>query len=104
MDNYNFNNKISRKGTHSAKWESTSDALPMPLIPLSVADMDIPLPNKTINLLNEFTNKGIYGYTLLSENWGETVTQWMQRHCHWHINAEHVVFCPRVIQAVSLYI
>lgn len=69
MDNYNFNNKISREGTHSAKWEKIKNKSSMPLIPLSVADMDIPLPEKTIRVINEFTNKGIYGYTLLSENW-----------------------------------
>ncbi|HGM5491221.1 TPA: MalY/PatB family protein [Serratia fonticola] len=104
MEKYNFDKQISRNGTYSAKWNGEQHASSYRTIPLSVADMDIPLPEKVINRLTEFSQKGIYGYTLLSADWGECVAQWMLRHYQWHINPQHVVFCPRVIQAVSLYL
>lgn len=104
MEKYNFDKTISRHNTYSAKWQGKQHALTYPTIPLSVADMDIPLPEAVINQLTHFSQKGIYGYTLLSSDWGECVAQWMLRHYQWQINPQHVVFCPRVIQAVSLYL
>lgn len=104
MKKYNFDQQISRNGTYSAKWNGEQHSTMYPTIPLSVADMDIPLPEKVIKQLTHLSKKGVYGYTLLSSDWEECVTQWMQRHYQWHINPQHVVFCPRVIQAVSLYL
>lgn len=100
MQDYNFDKIISRSGTYSAKWsDEKSD-----LIPLSVADMDIPAPDFLINALAEVNQKGIYGYTLLSSDWEQTAADWFQRHYNWRPDPAHIVFCPRVVQAVSLYI
>lgn len=104
MEEYNFDNKISRDDTFSAKWNGKQYSTLYPTIPLSVADMDIPLPEKVINRLAHLSQQGIYGYTLLSSDWEECVAQWMLRHYRWSINPQHVVFCPRVIQAISLYL
>lgn len=104
MDNqhYDFDKTSDRAGTHSAKWNS--QIAESGIIPLSVADMDIPAPPQVINKLAEFNQKGIYGYTDLSTNWNQTVTNWMKRQYQWDIQPDWVVFCPRVIQAVALYI
>lgn len=101
MEHYDFDKKTSRNETYSAKW---SALLGDDVIPLSVADMDIPLPVNMIERLNTFNHKGIYGYTLLSQDWNDTVSQWFSKHHHWDIPTEHIVFCPRVIQAISIYI
>ena len=100
MENYNFDEVISRRGTYSAKWESASPTV----IPLSVADMDIAAPDFIIHALAQANQKGIYGYTLLADDWGAVVADWLQRHYAWEVNPQHIVFCPRVVQAVSLYI
>ncbi len=99
MKRFSFDDITTRTGTYSAKWDQHSS-----LIPLSVADMDIPAPEALIQRLNDFNQKGIYGYTDLSQNWNETVKNWCQRQYQWEIEADWVVFCPRVIQAVSLYL
>ncbi|HEO9035353.1 TPA: pyridoxal phosphate-dependent aminotransferase [Serratia marcescens] len=104
MSHFNFDKRISRTGTYSAKWNGEQHARQYATIPLSVADMDIPLPERIISELSLCTQKGIYGYTLLSDDWQTTVARWMARHYRWTIDPRHAVFCPRVIQAVSLYI
>lgn len=100
MQYTNFDKIIPRHGTYSAKWNKNDKSI----IPLSVADMDISAPDFIINAMKEFANKGIYGYTILSDNWNQVTANWFKRHHNWQIQPEHIVFCPRVIQAVSLYI
>ncbi|WP_219095924.1 aminotransferase class I/II-fold pyridoxal phosphate-dependent enzyme, partial [Escherichia coli] len=34
----------------------------------------------------------------------QVAAQWYQRHYSWKVHPEHIVFCPRVVQAVSLFI
>lgn len=100
MDAYDFDHITSRFNTYSAKWNHDNQTI----IPLSVADMDIAVPNFMIRKLVEAAQKGIYGYTLLSQDWNTVTAYWFMHHYHWQVEPEHIVFCPRVIQAVSLYI
>lgn len=100
MKKYDFEKIISRHATYSAKWSNNNQAV----IPLSVADMDIAVPDFMMQSLSEFVQKGIYGYTILSQDWNTVTANWLNRHYHWSIDPQHIVFCPRVIQAVSLYI
>ena len=100
MKVYNFDKVISRDGTYSAKYNNKGREI----IPLSVADMDIPVADFMVSELSVANQKGIYGYTLLSDDWQQVTAQWYQRHYSWKVNPEHIVFCPRVVQAVSLYI
>ena len=95
----NFNKIISRQNTYSAKWCHNNANI----IPLSVADMDFPAPEFIINKLAEFNHKGIYGYTSLSHDWDNVAVNWFKTQYQWTVNPEHVVFCPRIIQAVSLF-
>lgn len=100
MENYNFNKVVSRRGTYSAKWGNADSTV----IPLSVADMDIAAPDFIIHALAKANQKGIYGYTLLGDEWTKIVADWFYRHYAWEVNPQHIVFCPRVVQAISLYI
>ncbi|SUC00649.1 aminotransferase [Proteus vulgaris] len=96
----NFNKLISRQNTYSAKWCNSNANV----IPLSVADMEIAAPDFITNKLAEFNHKGIYGYTDLSHDWNNVAANWFKSQYQWIVAPETIVFCPRVIQAVSLYI
>ncbi|MCO4179295.1 MalY/PatB family protein [Proteus terrae] len=96
----NFNKLISRQNTYSAKWCNSNANV----IPLSVADMDIPAPDFIINALAQFNLKGIYGYTDLSHDWNNVAVNWFKTQYQWVVEPESIVFCPRIIQAVSFYI
>ena len=102
MDNQHddFDKTSVRAGTHSAKWNSRITE--SGIIPLSVADMDIPAPPQVIKKLAELNKKDIYGYTSPSTNWNKIVTNWIKRQYQWKIESDWVVFFSRVIQAVSL--
>lgn len=100
MNQNNFNKLISRQNTYSAKWCNSNANV----IPLSVADMDISAPDFIINKLSQFNLTGIYGYTDLSSDWNNVAVNWFKSQYAWHVTPESVVFCPRIIQAVSLYI
>lgn len=65
MKVYNFDKVISRDGTYSAKYNKKG----RDIIPLSVADMDIPVADFIVSELSVANQKGIYGYTLLSDDW-----------------------------------
>ncbi|MCN6972218.1 hypothetical protein MLZ62_23555 [Escherichia coli] len=65
MKVYNFDKVISRDGTYSAKYNNKGHDI----IPLSVADMDIPVADFIVSELSVANQKGIYGYTLLSDDW-----------------------------------
>ena len=100
MNQNNFNKLISRQNTYSAKWCNSNANV----IPLSVADMDISAPDFIINKLSQFNLTGIYGYTDLSSDWNNVAVNWFKSQYAWHVTPESVVFCPRIIQVVSLYI
>lgn len=88
MKVYNFDKVISRDGTYSAKYNNKGREI----IPLSVADMDIPVADFMVSELSVANQKGIYGYTLLSDDWQQVTAQWYQRHYSWKVNPEHIVF------------
>lgn len=87
MKVYNFDKVISRDGTYSAKYNNKGREI----IPLSVADMDIPVADFMVSELSVANQKGIYGYTLLSDDWQQVTAQWYQRHYSWKVNPEHIV-------------
>ena len=100
-----FNEKIDRRGTNSAKWEEAVEAVHSEeVIPLSVAEMDFEVPDQIKTKLKTATAHGIYGYTNVSESYEYIVQQWMKNSYGWDIKQDWVVFCPRIIQAVSLVI
>lgn len=100
MQYYDFDSVISRSGTYSAKYHNSSNYV----IPLSVADMDFPAASFIVDALAEANSRGIYGYTLLSDDWQEVTARWFLRRYRWSVDPRHIVFCPRVVQAVSLFL
>lgn len=99
-----FNKKINRRGTYSAKWDNTALAYGDDVIPLSVADMDIQVPPAVLNKAVQAAQHGVYGYSELNASYYKTVKQWIERQYHWSVDSDWIVFCPRIVQAVSLII
>ncbi|WP_234450498.1 MalY/PatB family protein [Pluralibacter gergoviae] len=100
MEKTPFDTLISRSGTYSAKYHHSSDNT----IALSVADMDFPTAPCIKQALAAANDTAIYGYTLLSDDWQSVAAGWFSRRYQWTVSPEHIVFCPRVVQAVSLWI
>lgn len=100
-----FDEVLNRRNTNSAKWEeSMREILTEEMITLSIADMDFRAPAGVVSKLVEAASHGIYGYTNLSERYYRAVQEWMSKSYDWEVKKEWIVFCPRIIQAVSVTI
>lgn len=104
MMKYNFDEVVSRIGTNSAKWDGMVESMGNDMISLSVADMDLKAPPIVVEKLEMAARHGIYGYTDTFSSYFSAVQAWLGRSYHWHVPQEWIVFCPRIIQAVSLVI
>ncbi|OOR97202.1 aminotransferase [Canicola haemoglobinophilus] len=94
---------VDRGNTNSAKW-SILNKYGKDMISMSVADMDLLAPQMLIDKLAQQNRMGIYGYTILPDNYYDIVRKYIFRHYQYEIASENIVFCPRIIQAISIYI
>ncbi|WMT41593.1 MalY/PatB family protein [Paenibacillus sp. D2_2] len=101
---YNFDQVISRFDTNSAKWDGAADTLGRDVIVLSVADMDLQAPPKVVDKIAAMARHGIYGYTDARPPYYTTVQRWLERAYNWIVPEDWIVFCPRIVQAVSIII
>ncbi|WP_439259003.1 MalY/PatB family protein [Lonepinella sp. BR2930] len=99
-----FDNIINRLDSNSAKWDSVNILSSKNVIPMSTADMDISSPTEIIYKLDEFNRKGIYGYTIVPNGYYEIVKDFLFRHYNYTCSIDDIIFCPRIIQAISIYI
>lgn len=98
-------NIVNRIGTNCAKWDETIDKYDNPnIIPLTVADMDFKSSPEIIKSLVKFAEMGIYGYTNPSPRYLDLSQKWMESQYKYEVDKDCIVFCPRIIQALSLVI
>lgn len=98
-----FDSFIDRKMSYSAKWDLRSRGVNHDVIPLSVADMDLPTSVEIINSIQK-ANYGIYGYTNIPPHYTKIVSDYFLRNYKTKIDENHIIFCPRIIQAISIFI
>jgi len=103
--NQNFDRIIQRDKTYSVKYDEchakfgTDD-----LLPLWVADMDLPSPNCVINALKKRAAHPIYGYTIYPDRFFEAISRWMTRHHGWNIKTSHIVPVPGIVPTLNFLI
>lgn len=101
---YNFDKVVSRYGTNSAKWDGMAQSMGSDMIALSVADMDLPAPPMVVEKIVDAARHGIYGYTDPFPPYYEAVRSWLDKAYDWQVEQDWIVFCPRIVQAVSVII
>ena len=93
---FNFNQSISRTGTYSEKYElrqalfGTNDVIPM-----WVADMDLPCPPFVMNVLKSRLNHSLLGYTLTPEGVYQSIIDWQAQH-NYAIEKSQIIFTHNV--------
>ena len=98
---YDFRREISRKGTHSLKWEFIQEGEDPfhrrhtdeffgenRILPMWVADMDFSCPEPVVRALIARAEHGIYGYTRPTESYYRAAVNWMKRRHRWEIAPE----------------
>ena len=98
---YNFDEIVERRGTHCVKWdESPSDEV----IPLWVADMDFKAAPAILEAVRKRAEHGVFGYTVVEEDYYVAVINWFRRRHNWRIHREEILYTTGVVPAMSVAI
>ena len=96
---YNFDLLTERRGTNSVKWDES----PSPdVIPLWVADMDFMAAPAIQEALRRRMEHGVYGYTVVGDDYYEAIINWFQRRHQWTIHREEILYTTGVVPAMSV--
>lgn len=98
---YDFDKRISRRGTDSYKWDSAeSDHV----LPMWVADMDFRTAPAIVDALRRRVEHGIFGYTRVPDSYYEAVTGWFAQRHGWKMDREWIIYTSGVVPAISAVI
>ena len=97
---YNFDEIVNRRGTHSVKWDEAAEGV----IPLWVADMDFKAAPAILEAVRKRAEHGVYGYTVVEEDYYLAIINWFQRRHDWHIRREEILYTTGVVPAMSVAI
>ena len=97
-----FDEVINRKNTGSLKFDGHSMFdMPEDVLPLWVADMDFRVPEAVTERLKELADFGIFGYTMITEEYFEAVKGWFSERFSWDLRREWLAQTPGVVFALS---
>lgn len=93
---YDFSLMTNRYNTNSLKWDVKENELPM-----WVADMDFKTAPEIIEAINNRVSHGVFGYTIVPDEFFNAIAQWWDKRHHFQINKEWMMFCTGVVPAIS---
>ena len=114
---YDLEKLIDRDGTYATKWETYTegnksgsissigtDLQGDGLLPMWVADMDFKTAQPIIDALTFRAQHGIFGYTLASENYFQSIINWFESRYGWKIDKEWIIPTSGVVPAIQFAI
>ncbi|MDR2948642.1 MAG: PatB family C-S lyase [Prevotella sp.] len=105
MSQYNFDEIIDRRGTNALKTDALATRYGNPdLISLWVADMDFKSPPAVADAIIERAKHGIFGYTGPSQEYYNSIINWVDRHHNWKIQQEWLTFIPGIVKGIAFVI
>lgn len=104
---YDFDTIYDRVPTYAKKWHP-SYLEPIfgsgDVLPLWIADMDFAAPPEVVAALRERMAHPVFGYTMRSPAFFESVAAWTERRYRWKIHPDWIVPCPGVVPGIALAI
>lgn len=95
--NINFDEWNDRRNTNCGRWDTMDKKYQKEgMLHLGVADMDFRSPQPILDAFQDIINKGIFGYTDLSDAFYSSIQEWMKKRHHVEVSREEIVFCPRI--------
>lgn len=121
MSRYNFDELVDRRGTGCVKWDERPQVLAEAseqvradasagistnpdIIPLWVADMDFKAAPAIQEAVRKRAEHGVFGYTVVDDDYYEAVISWFQRRHNWTIRREEILYTTGVVPAISVAI
>lgn len=101
--NYNFDEKIDRRGSDCLKWDFMKSIFGSDnLKPFWIADMDFKAPDVIVEAMTTRMQQGVFGYAGRSDSFYASIINWFDRRHGWKIKKEWIVVTPGVVPALSL--
>lgn len=94
---YNFDEVINRNNTNCSKWDTTKDGV----LPMWVADMDFKVASPILNSLQKRTIHGVFGYTMIPNDFYEAEIYWWEKRHKFKIKKEWIEPTVGVIPSIS---
>ncbi len=98
MSKYDFDELVERRGTHCVKWDEAAEGV----IPLWVADMDFKAAPAILEAVRKRAEHGVFGYTVVEEDYYLAIINWFRRRHDWHIRREEILYTTGVVPAMSV--
>ncbi len=98
---YDFDELVVRRGTGCVKWDESPDD---EIIPLWVADMDFKAAPAIQDAIRKRAEHGVFGYTVVEDDYYEAVISWFQRRHDWTIRREDILYTTGIVPAMSVAI
>lgn len=95
---YNFDELTHRRGSSCLKWDEISAD---DIIPLWVADMDFRVAPAIQKAIERRAAHGIFGYTIVGEEYYDAIISWFQRRHDWTIRGNEILYTTGVVPALS---
>lgn len=105
MSKPDFNEKIDRIGTHSAKWdmlETLYGVDPHEGLAMWVADMDFKPPQAVADAVQRMHDHGVYGYYGEDASYKAAITGWMQRRHNWSVDPDWIFTTHGLVNGTAL--
>ncbi len=99
---YDFTNRADRRSAGAYKWDDMlrrDPSVPEDVIPLSVADMELPNPPEVLEALHALLDEGPLGYTGPTDAFYEACISWQRRRHEWSPEREWIALSPGVVPA-----
>ena len=96
---FDFDEPVDRRGTHSLKWDKYRGR---DIIPLWVADMDFRVAPPISTALHTHVDHGIFGYTVVPDELVDVVVERLADRYHWDIRPEWIVWLPGLVTGINV--
>ncbi|MCF0159221.1 MAG: putative C-S lyase [Bacteroidaceae bacterium] len=102
---YNFDEIIDRRGTNTYKYGNLIRNFGREdLLPLWVADMDFATPPFIVEALKKRLNHPIFGYSMPSPDYWQTVAEWIEDHHGWKVQPEWMTYIPGIVKGIGFVV
>ena len=100
---YDFDRILDRRDTSSLKCDFCGLAYGLKdVIPMWVADMDLPAPAPVVEALRKRAAHPAYGYTLFPDSYWQAIIGWLKVRHGWEVRREWLSASPGVVPALNL--
>lgn len=102
MSKYNFDEIIERRGTGAIKVDALEERYgSTDLIPMWVADMDFKSPPAIAEAIIERAKHGVFGYTKASQEYYNSIINWVGNYHDWRVKQEWISFIPGIVKGIA---